>query len=95
MMNEQKAVDILITGPAVVGVGLRNWIRIAASQAGVTGWVRNNLDRTVSMHAEGPGETVDGFVDRVKRPSLPAALVSDTDVREAEIHGYTDFEIEY
>lgn len=94
MLNEQKAVDVLLSGQ-VVGMGLRNWMRSAAGQAGVTGWIRNNLDRTVSIHAEGPGETVDAFVERIKRPAVTGVAVTDVDVQQSELHGYTDFEVEY
>ncbi len=94
MFNEQKAVDVTLSGQ-VVGMGLRQWMRITAGQVGVTGWIRNNLDRTVSIHAEGPGETVDEFVQRVKRPALPGAVVTDVDVQESEIHGYSEFAVEY
>ena len=37
----------------VQGVGFRFWTLRMAEQRGVSGWVRNRLDGTVEVHAEG------------------------------------------
>ena len=37
----------------VQGVGFRYYAQYAASDAGVTGWVRNEYDGTVTMEAQG------------------------------------------
>lgn len=94
MVDQQKSVELTISGQ-VVGVGLRQWTQMTASQIGVAGWVRNNLDRTVTVRAEGPAETVDAFVERMRRPSLEAAHVDDVQVRDIEASGYSGFSVEW
>jgi acylphosphatase len=93
-MLQNKSVELTLSGQ-VVGVGLRQWTQMTATQVGVAGWVRNNLDRTVTIHAEGPTETVDVFVERLRRPSLEAVRVDDVQVRDIEAHGYSGFSIEW
>ena len=45
----------------VQGVGFRYRARMAAAQIGVTGWVRNNPDGTVTMEIQGTEEQIDGY----------------------------------
>ena len=46
----------------VQGVGLRYWAKDAAGLNGVTGWVRNNPDTTVTMEVQGTQEQIDKVI---------------------------------
>ena len=46
----------------VQGVGFRYRARMAAAQIGVTGWVRNNPDGTVTMEIQGEEENIDRVI---------------------------------
>ena len=46
----------------VQGVGFRDAVRRRALELGVMGWVRNEEDGSVRVHAEGPEPAVEGLV---------------------------------
>jgi acylphosphatase len=88
-----KAVDVTVTG-RVQGVSFRYYASEQARSLGVTGWVRNEPDESVAVHAEGPDGAVDSFVDWCRTgPSL--ARVRNVAVREATVAGATSFEVRY
>jgi acylphosphatase len=63
----------------VQGVGFRFAARGEAERLGLTGWVRNTLDRTVEACFEGDEEAVNAMIDWCHRgPSM--ARVSQVDV---------------
>ena len=49
------------------GVGLRWRAKNAADALGVTGWVRNNADGSVSMELQGTEAQIDGVILAVER----------------------------
>ncbi|HSN57088.1 MAG TPA: acylphosphatase [Candidatus Sulfomarinibacteraceae bacterium] len=51
----------------VQGVGFRAFVRQAAHDLGLEGWVRNRLDGTVEAVAVGEEGDVRAFVDRVRK----------------------------
>ena len=51
----------------VQGVGFRYRARMAAAQIGVTGWVRNNPDGTVTMEIQGTEEQIDSVILAIER----------------------------
>lgn len=51
----------------VQGVGFRWRAKNAANALGVTGWVRNNADGSVSMELQGTEEQIDGVILAVER----------------------------
>jgi acylphosphatase len=78
----------------VQGVSFRWYTEEQARRLGVTGWVRNEPDGSVLVHAEGDDEAVDALVAWCRRgPSL--ARVSDVAVRAASAIGATTFETRY
>ena len=78
----------------VQGVSFRWYTQEQARSLGVTGWVRNEPDGTVLVHAEGDDAPVDALVEWCRRgPS--AARVTDVAVREAAPSGATTFETRY
>lgn len=55
------AVDLVVTG-RVQGVTFRAATAQEARRAGVRGWVRNEPDGSVAVHAEGPAAAVEALV---------------------------------
>ena len=51
----------------VQGVGFRYLIRRAAILTGVTGWVRNERDGSVTLEIQGTGEQIDGALMALKQ----------------------------
>ena len=90
---DQRAVELTITGK-VQDVGFRNWLAREANRLGVVGWVRNNTDGTVSAVAEGARETVDSFLDIVRR-GPEYGQVEEVRESDTEAHGYSGFSVEY
>lgn len=59
-----KRKRIIFSG-RVQGVGFRYRAAYAAESLGLTGWVRNEWDETVSMEVQGEEELIDKLVDRM------------------------------
>ena len=66
--KEQETVrrSLRFTG-YVQGVGFRWRAKNAAAALGVTGWVRNNRDGSVTMELQGKEEQLDGVILAVER----------------------------
>ncbi|MBC2931729.1 acylphosphatase [Nocardioides sp. zg-1228] len=86
-----KAVQARVSG-TVQGVGFRWYARERAQQLGVAGWVRNELDGSVLLHAEGEDDAVDALVEWC-RHGPPSARVRDVVTREAAASSATTFEV--
>ena len=86
------AADLRITG-RVQGVAYRAWMRARARARGLTGWVRNNPDGSVSAHVEGPREEVLDLATEC-RSGPGAASVRDVQCTLAPpTGGFADFRI--
>ena len=86
-----KAVQARVVG-RVQGVSFRWYTEERARALGVTGWVRNEPDGSVLLHAEGDDEAVDALVSWCHEgPGM--ARVRDVAVREAAPSGATSFTI--
>lgn len=88
---DARAIRIIATG-TVQGVGFRHAIRLRAERLGVLGWVRNEDDGTVAVHAEGPPAAVDSLIAFVHE-GPPAAAVADLALRDVSIEGHEQFAI--
>jgi len=87
-----KAVQARVTG-RVQGVSFRWYTQEAAHRLGVTGWVRNDPDGSVALHAEGDADAIDALIAWCQNgPSM--AKVSHVAVREARPTGAATFEID-
>lgn len=51
----------------VQGVGFRYYARAAAQHLGLTGWVANNWDGSVTMEAQGERAALDALVPMIER----------------------------
>ena len=87
------AVQVRVTG-RVQGVSFRWYAQEQARRLGVAGWVRNEPDGSVLLHAEGDDEAVDALVAWCRTgPSL--AKVARVSVRDAAPTGATSFDVGY
>jgi DNA ligase D-like protein (predicted 3'-phosphoesterase) len=76
----------------VQGVGFREAVRGRAGPLGVLGWVRNEPDGTVAVHAEGPEAGVEELVDFL-RHGPPGAAVEDVVLTTTRREGHEQFAI--
>ena len=88
-----KAVQARVTG-RVQGVSFRWYTQEQATSLGVVGWVRNEPDGSVLLHAEGEDDAVDALVAWC-RTGPSTAKVTDVAVREAAPSGATSFDVGY
>ncbi len=86
-----RAIRAVIAG-AVQGVGFRESARRRALQLGVLGWVRNEHDGTVAMHAEGEPGAVEQLV-AFMRKGPRGADVRDVKVESVRVEGHEQFAI--
>ncbi|RYB94514.1 acylphosphatase [Nocardioides oleivorans] len=83
------AVSVRVTG-RVQGVAFRWHTEEEAHRLGVAGWVRNEVDGSVLLHAEGDRSAVDELVAWCHH-GPPSARVEHVAVREAAPTGATTF----
>jgi DNA ligase D-like protein (predicted 3'-phosphoesterase) len=76
----------------VQAVGYRDAIQRLARQLGAMGWVRNEEDGSVLVHAEGPEAAVDELVTFLKE-GPPAARVTDCTIEPVKVEGHEQFAI--
>jgi acylphosphatase len=86
-----KAIQARVRGQ-VQGVAFRWHTQERAQQLGVVGWVRNELDGSVLVHAEGEDDAVDALVEWC-RHGPPSARVRDVATREAAVSGASSFQV--
>ena len=90
---ETKHYHMVITG-TVQGVALRSYVKRKADELGITGFIKNEKDGTVTIEAEGGKETLDAFVSWCYEGS-PAAEVKNVIVTVGTVQSYQDFKIKY
>jgi DNA ligase D-like protein (predicted 3'-phosphoesterase) len=88
---DSRAVRVTIAGE-VQGVGYRDAARRRARRLGVLGWVRNDPDGAVRVHAEGPAEAVGAFLEFLGAGPRGAEVAS-VDVADAKVEGHEQFAI--
>ncbi|WP_205696867.1 acylphosphatase [Conexibacter sp. SYSU D00693] len=90
-MAEQTAVRAVAHG-RVQGVGFRDFVVQHAAGLGVLGWVVNQEDRTVLVHAEGEDEGVQQLVELL-HDGPPAAQVDGVTVERVDVEGHEQFAV--
>jgi acylphosphatase len=92
MGSDLVRVRVFISG-RVQGVAYRFYAEKYAGRLGITGWVRNLPDGRVEVLADGSGESIDIFLERLREgPRL--ATVENFDVRrEASTGEFPDFQV--
>jgi DNA ligase D-like protein (predicted 3'-phosphoesterase) len=86
-----RAVRASVAG-RVQGVGFREAARRRARELGVLGWVRNEDDGTVAVHAEGAEEAVAGFLSFLGSGPRSAAVEQLTS-GDAPVEGHEQFAV--
>jgi DNA ligase D-like protein (predicted 3'-phosphoesterase) len=86
-----SAVRVTVRG-GVQGVFFREMTRRRALELGVMGWVRNEADGSVGVHAEGEPEAVAALVELLGE-GPPGARVEDVAVEEVKAEGHEQFAI--
>jgi acylphosphatase len=89
--HERIARKVVVRG-RVQGVYYRDRCRREALAAGVSGWVRNELDGSVQALVEGPAAAVDRLVAWM-RIGPRRAIVEDIEVTVCEPEGLTGFHV--
>ena len=87
----EAAVRVTVRG-SVQGVGFRYEAQRKAEGLGVLGWVRNEDDGTVRVHAEGPREAVDSLLEFL-RAGPRGAAVAEVEVEDVKPEGHEQFAI--
>lgn len=76
----------------VQGVGFRAATVSRARELGVLGWVRNEDDGSVAVHAEGPAEAV-AALEAFLRTGPPGAQVDELELSAAKVEGHEQFAV--
>jgi DNA ligase D-like protein (predicted 3'-phosphoesterase) len=76
----------------VQAVGFRDATVRKARALGVMGWVRNDEDASVLVHAEGPEDAVEGLMAFL-REGLRGAAVSEVEVENVKSEGHEQFAV--
>jgi acylphosphatase len=90
-----KRLSITVTG-RVQGVGFRYHTEDLANSLGLSGWVRNNSERTVECEVQGEEEILEEFCKELRK-GPPLSRVKDLLVTEIPIANgvISGFEITY
>lgn len=79
----------------VQGVSFRHFTRQEAIRLGVTGWVRNRLDGSVEVIAQGPRQKLDELAHFLHN-GPPAARVEEVILEwQPMTHAFEDFSIRF
>jgi DNA ligase D-like protein (predicted 3'-phosphoesterase) len=89
--EQKRAVRASVKG-SVQGVGFRAATHSRARELGLLGWVRNEPDGSLAVHAEGTAEAL-GALREYLRSGPPGALVRELEVRELAPEGHEQFAI--
>ncbi|HYC80622.1 MAG TPA: DNA polymerase ligase N-terminal domain-containing protein [Solirubrobacterales bacterium] len=87
----EAAVRAVVRG-SVQGVGFRYEAQRRARELGALGWVRNEDDGTVRVHAEGPRTAVDSLVAFLREGPRGAAVAA-VEAEEVKPEGHEQFAI--
>jgi DNA ligase D-like protein (predicted 3'-phosphoesterase) len=90
-MQAAKAIRAVVRGD-VQGVGFRDTTRRRARELGLMGWVRNDEDGAVLVHAEGAEKGV-GEMLVFLNEGPPLARVADVEVEKVKVEGHEQFAI--
>lgn len=77
----------------VQGVGLRYRVSTLAKRLGLTGWVKNEYDGSVSMELQGLPETIDQLFAELQRDSY--VRIRDLEQEDRPIEPETRFRVQY
>lgn len=81
----RRAITARVSG-MVQGVGFRYYTQMTARRLDLDGWVRNRMDGTVEVYAEGDDEDLRQF-ESYLHDGPPSARVSRADIRSVDAQG--------
>lgn len=93
-MNVMQAVHMHVVG-RVQGVGFRFMTKHLADQLKITGWVKNSLDGSVEIEAQGPNEILKQFIQGVKASPSPSGRVDKLVIKEIPSFQAREFLVKY
>lgn len=76
-----KKVTLIVTG-RVQGVGFRYMTKMVADQIGIFGLVRNEMDGSVYIEANGDPQKVDAFIEEIRKSPTPSGKVEHLVITE-------------
>lgn len=85
----------VFAGGRVQGVAYRFFVEKYAGRMGITGWARNLPDGRVEVLAEGSGENIEAFLERLREGPRLARVDSFTVRREASTGEFRDFRVAF
>jgi DNA ligase D-like protein (predicted 3'-phosphoesterase) len=88
---DTSAVRATVRGQ-VQGIGFRDGALRKARELGVMGWVRNEDDGSVRVHAEGPAPAVEELVAYLRRGPR-GAVVDEVEVDPVKVEGHEQFAV--
>ena len=92
-MSFQKRISLVITGK-VQGVGYRYSVKLKAESLAIRGYVRNQLDGSVFVSAQGETTALENFVKWCYK-GPPAAFVRGIEKTPGSIEDFSEFSILY
>ncbi len=91
---EKKCIHAVVHG-RVQGVYFRDYTRREAHRLGVCGWVRNLIDGTVEVVAEGAPEDVDSLLAWLHTGSPMSEVTAVDFSEEDQCNDYSSFVVRY
>lgn len=91
-MTGDKTVRVRITG-RVQGVGFREWTRHEATNLGLTGWVRNEADGSVTALLVGREAAIAIMLERLHEGPVLSRVAGVTSEDATETERVPDFRI--
>lgn len=86
--------SITVSGK-VQGVGFRYFVRQEARALGITGWVMNLKDGTVTMEAQSSPQVLEELIERLKKGNGFSKVVQLKSYDVAVVEGENKFGIKY
>ncbi|MGQ9513819.1 MAG: acylphosphatase [Thermoproteota archaeon] len=74
-MKSEKALTVRVEG-RVQRIGYRRFVLDAAQDFGISGYVKNERDGSVSVFAQGDEEKLSTFLERIRAPEEPIVVKS-------------------
>ena len=87
----KEATHIIVHG-LVQGVWFRAGAKEKADELGLLGWVKNRMEGTVEIHAEGEKLLLEKFIAWC-RIGPPSADVTSLDIEDVMVQDYKSFDI--
>ena len=90
----KKRLNLKIIGQ-VQGIGFRYWAQQQAQKFGLTGWVKNEDDGSVSLVVEGDEEDLKKFLDICKKGSSFSSVEEIQEAWGKSTGEFQNFEIKF